>query len=529
MGGEMEISVISAAEEPVVTRPLFAYSKRKRFLRCLKNTWYSMVPSKRKINLYVTQLFVLLSLSGALYGVLYKDIIPGTEAFALLLLALLSYIGGKVFGFFYLPPLLGMLIVGFLYRNLTFVKYYPDIGHKTISSIRDIALVIILLRAGLGLDGEKLKKLKMIVFRLTFVPCIVETACIAVFTHLLLDLPWIWGVMLGFIISAISPAVVLPILLNLTRRKFGVSKGIPTLIIAASSMDDILAITGFTISLSIAFSDGNLTLTLIKGPLEPLVGCAVGAVFGVIFWYLPSKERHQSFVIYYHVLLLCFGGISLMFLSKRAGIPGSGALGCISLAFVSALRWRNEEEQFHGVVSVYGVLWEILQPFMFSLIGAEIAFSTLKNHAGYGVLALFLGLCCRSVVTALVTCGTNLNIKEKIFICCAWLPKATVQAAVGSQALDYARLHNKGQRFEDYGKQVLNIAVLSIVMTAPLGAALTTLLGPLLLSKDDETAVLTEGGKSGAAAAETEAKEPVSFGACHQLQPSDILPGKNTV
>ncbi|KFM57977.1 Mitochondrial sodium/hydrogen exchanger 9B2, partial [Stegodyphus mimosarum] len=175
--------------------------------------------------------------------------------------------------------------------------------------------------------------------------------------------------MLGFIISAVSPAVMLPILLNLMKKNLGTSKGIPTLIIAASSMDDILAIAGFTVTLSVAFSEGNIIWTAIKAPLEPLVGVVFGSVFGVIFWHLPSKDRSKSSLIYYNILLLCFAGLSAMFASKRAGIPGSGALGCISLALAASLRWRKDVDQFHVISAVVDVLWEIIQPFLFALIG----------------------------------------------------------------------------------------------------------------------------------------------------------------
>ncbi|XP_035227217.1 sodium/hydrogen exchanger 9B2-like [Stegodyphus dumicola] len=320
-----------------------------------------------------------------------------------------------------------MLIVGFLFRNVTFIPYYKDISIKWASVLRGSALVVILLKAGLGLDAVKLRKLKLVVFQLSFAPCLVETAITGISSHYLLQLPWPWAIMLGFIISAVSPAVVVPSLLTLQEKKLGTNKGIPTLVIAAASMDDIIAITGFTVMLSISVSKDEWIWSFVKGPLEPVVGLLYGILVGVSFWYVPNSESSKQVQTYYQFLMLCFGGLSAMFLSKAFEFAGAGPLACLTLAFVASIGWKKDPEQFNTLERSTGVLWKLIQPFLFSLIGAEVTISNLQSNLGYGILALCIGLLFRIATAALVTFGADLNIKEKFFVAFAWLPKATVQ------------------------------------------------------------------------------------------------------
>ncbi|XP_054711344.1 sodium/hydrogen exchanger 9B2-like, partial [Uloborus diversus] len=424
------------------------------------------------------------------YSILKKEALPGSEIFALIILAISAHVGGKIIRIIKLPSLLGMLIIGFLFRNLPFIPFYQDISVRWASTLRGSALVIILLKAGLGLDAKKLKQLKMVVFQLSFAPCIVETVATGVSSHYLLALPWPWAIMLGFVVSAVSPAVVVPSLLSLQERKLGTNKGIPTLVIAAASVDDIIAITGFTCMLSISVSEGSLVWTLLKGPLEPLLGLVYGVLLGVFFWFIPDNTSPKSTLVYYHTLMLLFGGLTGMFLSKALQISGAGPLACLTLAFVASLVWKKDSEQFEMIEKVISVLWALIQPFLFSLIGAEVTISSLQTNLGDSIFTLLIGLAFRIATATFVTFGGDLNIKEKIFVAFAWLPKATVQAAVGPQALDYVLVNKKGPEMEDLAKRVLTVAVLSIILTAPIGAALIAVLGPLLLKKENEAEVV---------------------------------------
>ncbi|GFS30334.1 hypothetical protein NPIL_741 [Nephila pilipes] len=447
-----------------------------------------MVLGKRKVMLAVSQLLVLFFLCASLYGILGSDVLLRSEIFALLLLSVIAHIAGKVVSLIKLPPLIGMLIIGFLFRNLPFIPFYKNISIRWATTLRASAFVIILLKAGLGLDAEKLKSLKLIVFQLAFSPCIVEAMVISITSHFLLNLPWTWAIMLGFVISAVSPAVVVPGLLNLQDRSIGIKKGIPTLVIAAASVDDILAITGFTIMFSVSLSAGsNLWITLLKGILEPVGGLTYGILFGVTFWILPGSQSFSSTSLFYHVILLCLGGFAGMFLSKRLEIAGAGPMACLVMAFVASLHWKKDIQHLESIEKTIGVVWIILQPFLFSLIGAEVSVQNLQSNLGNTILVLLIALAFRIVTAMFASFGGDFNLKENIFIAVAWLPKATVQAAVGPQALDYVLTNNMGKEMEDLAQKILTGAVLSIIMTAPIGAALIAILGPLLLSHDNKT------------------------------------------
>ncbi|GIY80960.1 hypothetical protein CDAR_70941 [Caerostris darwini] len=439
-----------------------------------------------------TQLACLLFLCGATYGILGSSSLPGTETFALLLLAVTAWLGGVLVGCIRLPPLLGMLLVGVLFRNVPFIPYHADISIQWASTLRDISLVIILLKAGLGLDPGKLMELKLDVLKMSVVPCLFEAAGFTFLGHYLLGLPWLWAAMLGFIVSAVSAAVLVPGMLALEHRGLGVESGIPTLVMASVSIDNIVALTGFIVTFSILRSNENLTWTLITRPLEPFIGLLLGTIVGVVLWYLPSDGNSKNSLVLYRSVLLILGGLSFGFVSKRVDMAGAGALACVSLAFVASLKWRAHSEQFMPITWITGSIWTLIEPFLFGLIGAEITIGSLKDNLGYAVLAVMLGVVFRFLSTFFALLGSKLNLKEKTFVSASWLSKATVQAAVGSQALDYMRSHPTEPFFKEYSQQVLMVSVLSILLTAPLGAAFIDFLAPYLLRKDDLTSCSSE-------------------------------------
>ena len=168
------------------------------------------------------------------------------------------------------------------------------------AATRTTALVVILLRACLGLNPQVLRQLSGLVFRLAMLPCLLETSAVCLASHLLLGLPWTWAAMMGFSLAAVSPAVVVSCLLSLQDRGYGVVKGIPSLVIAAASMDDVLAISCFTVLLGITFQqsqpDTNLVMLLLHAPLEILVAVGFGLAWGVLITYLPPQPQPSSLI-----------------------------------------------------------------------------------------------------------------------------------------------------------------------------------------------------------------------------------------
>jgi len=372
-----------------------------------------------------------------------------------------------------------------------------------------------LIRAGLGLDPTALKKLSGVVFRLAFSPCLIETVAVAVSAHLLLGLPWLWGFMLGFVLGAVTPAVVVPCLLSIQEQGYGKAKGIPTLVIAAASVDDVLAISCFTIILGINFnSNADLASMILQGPLEALVGLIWGLGWGALAIILPPQPN-PSIVL--RLLILGGGALLALFGCDVVGLPGSGALAVLVMAFTAALGWRNQGWGDDNPVSdSLEFIWFVFEPLLFSLIGTEIQVSALSpDTVGWGLLVLACGLIFRTITSNLVVLGGGLNMKERLFVALAWLPKATVQAAIGGVALDKANEAFASQfpgqdcdsvlaegmkmvngtmessnimdlcNMKTYGENVLTLAVLSILITAPIGAVAIMLTGPKLLSKKE--------------------------------------------
>uniref|UniRef100_A0A670YLJ6 Cation/H+ exchanger transmembrane domain-containing protein n=1 Tax=Pseudonaja textilis TaxID=8673 RepID=A0A670YLJ6_PSETE len=335
--------------------------------------------------------------------------------------------------------------------NIPVITDIVLINVKWGATLRSIALAIILARAGLGLDPKALKKLKGVCFRLSLGPCLIEACTAAVISHFLMHLPWQWGFMLGFVLGAVSPAVVVPSMLVLQAGGYGVDKGVPTLLMAAGSFDDILAITGFNTCLGIAFASGIFA-----------VGIATGGLLGLFIRYFPSKD--QTHLVWKRAFFIIGLSMFAIFSSMYFNFPGSGGLCTIVLAFLAGLSWSEEKVKVEKIIKV---AWEIFQPFLFGLIGAEISVASLDPQTVGKIIS-------------------KTELKERIFIALAWIPKATVQAAIGSVALDTAR-EQKDKQLEKYGMDVLTIAFLAILITAPIGALIIGLAGPKLLHKTSDT------------------------------------------
>ncbi|CAJ1048403.1 sodium/hydrogen exchanger 9B2 [Xyrichtys novacula] len=445
------------------------------------------------INLLITKVCLLGLLFGVLWSITGVQCLPGGNIFGIVILFICSVLGGKLVGLIQLPtlppfpPLLGMLLAGLLLRNVPYITDAVFIDTHWSSALRNIALSIILTRAGLGLNPSALSRLKAVCVRVAVGPCTVEACVIAIVSHFLLGLPWVWGFILGFVLAAVSPAVVVPSMLLLQKEGYGVEKGIPTLLMAAGSFDDILAITGFSTCLGIAFSTGSTWMNILKGLLEVVGGVIAGLVLGLFLCLFPSQDQED--LVLRRTLMLLGLSIFSVFFSHVIGFAGAGGLSTLVLAFLAALGWKSDKAP---VAAMVGRSWDVFQPLLFGLIGAEITVAKLSpSTVGLGLACITVGLVIRLLVTFLLVHYGGFNLKEKIFISVAWLPKATVQAAIGSKALDMAR--DKGdETFIKFGLDVLTLAVLAILTTAPVGALGIGLAGPRLLAQQvkDET----EGG-----------------------------------
>ncbi|XP_015365605.1 PREDICTED: mitochondrial sodium/hydrogen exchanger 9B2-like [Diuraphis noxia] len=424
-----------------------------------------------------------------------------------------------------LPPLLGMMVAGIALQNFGLYTVTANWCDHLVAIMREAALSVILIKGGLEMNATQLRRLSGAVTRLALLPCIAEAVAAAVAAHYILpDFSWGWGLMLGFILSAVSPAVLVPNLLRLKHMGYGEKNGVNTLVIAASSLDDIVSISAFGVLLGIVFSTGNLTSKIVQGPEDVCIGTALGLVWGFLLIFVPpapwanvynttqkdkldvndEKQADRS-VTAMRAFLLGAGGILAVTGSQWYGYPGAGPLACIISSFVAGTGWKwrekkqncnsptmistldDEDEGAHNetnpVEAVFESIWFGLQPILFASIGTEVKFELLVGGDIIiaGLLVLIAGLIVRLIVTSCAVWGAGFNIKEVIFINIAWLPKATVQAALAPVALDMARMMGT-EADKESASRLLTIAVISILVTAPIGAFGIQWLGPRLLS-----------------------------------------------
>ncbi|XP_022110696.1 sodium/hydrogen exchanger 9B2-like [Acanthaster planci] len=462
-----------------------------------------------KVVLNVT---IVVLLWAVLWSITGAEALPGGNLFAIYVLVVVAALGGKLIELVHLPALLGMLLVGFMFKNVPGIQIADDIHPGWASALRNIALVVILVKAGLGIDAAALRRLSVVCARLATVPCVSEAVTVALVSRGLLGFGWDWAFMLGFVIAAVSPAVVVPSVLELQEKGYGIRRGVPTLIVASASCENVFAIAAFGVALGIAFSSdntgvsdqqmntsysniteqpflstsdsssddvGDLVFDIFRAPIELLMGVAFGCVGGIFLWYIPNKN--QKSLTWKRALLVCGGGLFSVFGFAQAGFTGAGAMGCLILPFVAAQGWGRAKEPVNKIV---GIIWTLFEPILFGIIGAAVSVEYLDgNTVGFGIAIMVIGLIVRTIVTYLMVCKAGLDLKSKVFAALAWLPKATVQAAIGPLALEVAKDKNAGPIAEQNGIKVLTLAVLSIILTAPIGAILIALGGPRLLEK----------------------------------------------
>ena len=389
---------------------------------------------------------------------------------SLVLLLIVGFIAMKIVSYFRLPGLIGMLIVGALLgpyvldlldQNLLLVS--PD--------LRQFALIIILIRAGLGLQRSQLKKVGRSALKISLIPCLLEGFTVMFVSYYLLDFSLIEGGMLGFILAAVSPAVVVPSMIELEESGYGTDKGIPTLLLAGVSLDDVFAITLFSFFLSSAVGvEQSILSVFVKIPYSIIGGIVGGVLVAFVLLWIIRTKRFVLKQTDYLLILLTF---ALIFFYIGEWLQLASLLGIMVLGFVILDREPNQAEQFSVKLAA---IWVFAQIILFTLVGAEVNLELAIDAGLIGLVIIFIGLFARSVGVWLATARSNLTFKERLFCMIAYLPKATVQAAIGSLPLAAGL---------EAGGIILAIAVLSIVITAPLGAIGIRLSAPRLLTKNN--------------------------------------------
>ena len=374
-----------------------------------------------------------------------------------------------------LPRIIGMLMTGIILGPFVLDLFDPSILGIS-SELRQMALVIILIKAGLSLNISDLKKVGRPAILMSFLPAVFEILAFVFLAPTILKVTRIEALIIGAVLGAVSPAVVVPRMVQLMEEKYGTNKSIPQMILAGASLDDVFVIVLFTTFIGMAQGESASVMDFINIPVSIISGILIGAAAGFFLaWFFETNYSHKNLVRNSMKVIIVLG-TSFLLLAVEEWLenilPVSGLLAIMSMAMVLAM--RSVPEVTKRLQEKYGKLWIAAEVILFVLVGAAVDIRyTLEAGAG-AVLMIFIGLICRSIGTWLCMLGTNLNKKEKLYCVIAYLPKATVQAAIGSVPLSLGL---------SCGNIVLSVAVLSILITAPLGAIGMDLIYKKLLTK----------------------------------------------
>jgi solute carrier family 9B (sodium/hydrogen exchanger), member 1/2 len=398
------------------------------------------------------------------------------------LIILFALIGNYLFNRAGLPGLLGMMVTGMMLGPSGFNIITEEV-QTLLMEFKTVALIVILIRAGLGVSKETLNRIGGPALRMSFIPGAIEGVSIMAAAYLLLDLDVFEAGMLGFIIAAVSPAVVVPSMLHLKELGFGKKKEVPTLILAGASLDDVFAITIFGVFAGLAAGDAtNWTYVFLGVPAGIVLGALIGAAIGFAFtWFFKKYHLRDTMkVIIFLIVSVIFYELVEVPAIKNI-VPIAALLGIMAIGFVLLEKYNILAIR---LANKFNKVWVFAEILLFVYIGSEVRLVDVNTSLiGVGILILIIGLFARSVGVYLSLIKSHLNFREKLFCVIAYWPKATVQAAMGAVPLTMVLNGQMSDMTIETGQLILTMAVLSIVVTAPLGAIGIKLTGPKLLGE----------------------------------------------
>ena len=389
-----------------------------------------------------------------------------------------------------IPPLVLYLLYGVLLSLLqekvgsSFI--FLDSGVRNISSpIRKVALIIILLKAGLSLNLSDLKKVGRPAILRSFLPACTERVAVGIFGKRILGLTYTESFLLGSVLGAVSPAVVIPRMSKLRDEKYGTEKGIPQLVIAGSSIDDIIRIVFYQCFLT-REKGGNLSArTFLNIPISIFTGVGSGILLGRLLSFVFNKVKRNDTFKLLLLLSICFG---LTYLEDLVS-PHFGYSSLLSIITCAIVIHKKGEQISLILKTKFNEIWYLAEIFLFILVGAGIKIEYAGKYFLPALLLLLISLVFRSLAVTGCLVKTKLNWKERGFVVISYLPKATVQAAIGGGLLDLGNqlLASGAANAESViaaGTIVLSVSVLAILITAPFAAISRNLLYPHRLKRE---------------------------------------------
>ena len=399
----------------------------------------------------------------------------------LLSLALIILVGlvlNSIFLKIKIPGILAYLLTGIFLG-----PYVLDlIDHSILNmsaDLREIALVIILLRAGLSLDIKDLRKSGLPAILLSFLPAVAEISIFAIIGPFLFDISLIESLILATAAIAVSPAIIIPRMIHFVETKQGTEKQIPQMVLAGSSIEDIFVLVLFTVFVKVYQTSSFNALTIALFPLSLLSGVIIGIILGLFLVFIFKKFHVRDTL---KVMIISGTAFLLVVLDDftKAYFEISGLIAIIALGSTIL--------ETHPILASrlsvkFSKVWVGAEIMLFVLVGSIVDITQLGKIGLLAILIIIAGLLVRSLFVYISTAKSNLNNKEKLFVIIAYLPKATVQAAIGSIPLSLGI---------PAGELILAISVLTIFITAPLGAIGIDRLGPKLLSNKPKEGFINE-------------------------------------
>ena len=368
-----------------------------------------------------------------------------------------------------LPSLLGMLLTGIMLG-----PYVLDLLDENIlgisSELRKMALVIILTRAGLGLDLSGLKKLGRPAILMCFIPASFEVIGVILLSHQFMGETVLEAAIMGAVLAAVSPAVVVPRMVKLMEEGYGTKEGIPQLILAGASVDDVYVIVLFSTFISMMQGDKASVIHFVNIPISIILGIVLGLLLGSILAYYFKKVHIRDTTKVLIILSISF----LLVVMEDMLVTSITFSALIAIMFIGIGLQKKREVVARRLSVKYEKLWVAAEVFLFVLVGATVNIEYLSKVGGSALIVIIGALLFRMLGVFVCLFGTNLSKKERIFVMLAYTPKATVQAAIGGIPLSLGFA---------CGDRILTVAVLAIVLTAPLGAFAIDLSYKKLLTK----------------------------------------------
>lgn len=376
--------------------------------------------------------------------------------FSLSLILIIGFSLSGILNRIKIPGLIGMIFTGVLLGPHMLDLISPEILGIS-ADLREIALIVILVRAGLSIDISDLRKSGRPALLMCFVPATFEIAAVTYLAPLLLGVSYIEAAIMGCVLAAVSPAVIVPRMIHLMETGYGKKSRIPQIIMAGASVDDVYVIVLFTAFLGMYRGEGFSASTLVSVPVSILSGVIMGAVTGIILVSIFKRIHMRDTVKVLIILSIAFMFVSIEDFMKPF-FPVSGLLAVMSLG-CSIL--RSYEILAKRLMGKFSKIWVGAEILLFVLVGAQVDISYLAGAGISSVLLILAALSLRIIGVSLSLAGTSLSLKERLFCSIAYIPKATVQAAIGAVPLSAG---------VGAGNTILTVAVLAIIISAPVGA-----------------------------------------------------------